>query len=149
MLGFEEAGATAAQQLGYGVAAGVEYLDGMTSKGSRCWPSHCRALSFSVAIGSSYFFEIAKLRALRLLWSRVVESFGGKGSEAKNRHIRPHVALEHNHLRPARQCTEGDNGSHVGRHRRRRFHLRGSRLTNPMQNLAKPAAAWRVTHRLS
>lgn len=82
VLALEQAGASIAQQLGYAIAEGVEYLDGMTSKGVNVGRATA-ALSFSVAVGSSYFFEIAKLRALRLLWSRVVESFGGKGSEAK------------------------------------------------------------------
>ena len=82
MLALEEAGATAAQQLGYGISAGVDYLDGVTSRGIGVARATA-ALSFSVGIGSSYFLEIAKLRALRLLWSRVVESFGGKNGEAR------------------------------------------------------------------
>ena len=82
MLALEEAGATAAQQLGYGIAAGVDYLNGVTSRGIGVARATA-ALSFSVGIESSYFLEIAKLRALRLLWSRVVESFGGKDSEAR------------------------------------------------------------------
>jgi len=36
------------------------------------------AIEFSFAIGANYFFQIAKLRAFRILWARVQESFGGK-----------------------------------------------------------------------
>jgi methylmalonyl-CoA mutase len=40
---------------------------------------------FSFAIGANYFFQIAKLRAFRMLWARAVESFGGSAQSAKAR----------------------------------------------------------------
>jgi methylmalonyl-CoA mutase len=43
------------------------------------------SITFSFAIGSSYFFQIAKLRAFRLLWARAVESFAGTREAAKAR----------------------------------------------------------------
>jgi methylmalonyl-CoA mutase len=42
-----------------------------------------RSVAFSFAIGSSYFFQIAKFRAFRKLWARAVESFGGTAEGAK------------------------------------------------------------------
>jgi len=44
-----------------------------------------KAIEFSFAIGSNYFFQIAKLRAFRMVWARVVESFGGTGEEGRAR----------------------------------------------------------------
>jgi methylmalonyl-CoA mutase len=43
------------------------------------------SITFSFAIGSSYFFQIAKLRAFRMLWALAVESFGGTKESAKAR----------------------------------------------------------------
>lgn len=62
---FEESGATTVQELGYALAEGIEFLVEHRPPG----------ITFSFAIGSSYFFQIAKLRAFRLLWARAVEAF--------------------------------------------------------------------------
>jgi methylmalonyl-CoA mutase len=43
------------------------------------------ALEFSFAVGSNYFFEIAKFRAFRVLWAQAVESFGGTHETARAR----------------------------------------------------------------
>ena len=60
-----EAGATAVQELGYALAEGVERLA----------QSDAREIEFVFAAGSTFFFEIAKLRAARLLWARAVSAF--------------------------------------------------------------------------
>jgi methylmalonyl-CoA mutase len=62
-----EAGAHAIQELGYGIAAGVERLAEETS---------APEIEFVFAAGPSYFLEIAKLRAARILWAQVVAAFG-------------------------------------------------------------------------
>jgi methylmalonyl-CoA mutase len=62
---FEESGATTVQELGYALAEGIEFLAEQRPPG----------VTFCFAIGSSYFFQIAKLRAFRLLWAGVVEAF--------------------------------------------------------------------------
>ena len=46
------------------------------------------AIEFCFAIGANYFFQIAKLRAFRMLWARAVESFGGTPSSARERLLR-------------------------------------------------------------
>jgi methylmalonyl-CoA mutase len=47
------------------------------------------SITFSFSIGSTYFFQIAKLRAFRMLWARAVESFGGEHEASKaNIHAR-------------------------------------------------------------
>jgi methylmalonyl-CoA mutase len=56
-----EAGATAVQELGYALAEGAERLAHVDA----------REIEFVFAAGSTFFFEIAKLRAARLLWARV------------------------------------------------------------------------------
>jgi methylmalonyl-CoA mutase len=72
---FEEAGATTVEELGFALAAGVDFLAAMTERGIAAVRATA-AIEFSFAIGSRYFFEIAKLRAFRMLWARAAESFG-------------------------------------------------------------------------
>jgi methylmalonyl-CoA mutase len=71
----QEAGATVVQELGYGIAEAIERLATAPERGQTAEDA-AGAIAFSFAIGSNFFFEIAKLRAARLLWSRVCESFG-------------------------------------------------------------------------
>jgi methylmalonyl-CoA mutase len=66
-----EAGANAVQQLGYALAAGVERLAAAGTVDDAA-----RAVEFVFAVGSTYFLEIAKLRAARLLWAQAVAAFG-------------------------------------------------------------------------
>jgi len=81
---FEESGATAVEEIGFSLAAGIDFLAAMQS--SRVDINRAvAAIAFSFAIGSNYFFQIAKLRAFRLLWARAVESFGGTREGAKAR----------------------------------------------------------------
>jgi methylmalonyl-CoA mutase len=78
---FHDAGATTVQELGYAIAAGIDYLDGLTAR-SLPVDQAARALVFSFAAGSNFFFEIAKLRAARLLWAHAVEAFGPKDRDS-------------------------------------------------------------------
>jgi methylmalonyl-CoA mutase len=71
-----EAGAHAIQELGYAIAAGVELLAART--GSKPVDEAARDIEFVMAVGPSYFMEIAKLRAARLLWAQAVAAFGPK-----------------------------------------------------------------------
>jgi methylmalonyl-CoA mutase len=81
---FEEAGATAVEEIGFTLAAVVDYLAEMQSRGVDINRA-ANAVAFSFAIGANYFFQIAKLRALRMLWARAVESFGGSAESARAR----------------------------------------------------------------
>ncbi|MCX6632664.1 MAG: methylmalonyl-CoA mutase family protein [Candidatus Solibacter sp.] len=69
-----EAGAHAIQELGYGIAAGVERLAALTAT----LPVETVApqIEFVFAVGPNCFMEIAKLRAARLLWAQAVNAFG-------------------------------------------------------------------------
>lgn len=62
---YENAGANMAQQLGYAMAHANEYLNYLEQKGSL---GKMKSMVFKVSVGGNYFFEIAKLRALRSLW---------------------------------------------------------------------------------
>ena len=79
---FEEAGATAAEEVGFTLAAGVDFLDEMKEHEVDAGRA-AAALEFSFAMGSNYFFQIAKLRAFRIVWARAVESFGGARAKAR------------------------------------------------------------------
>lgn len=69
-----DAGATAAQELAYALAEGVEHLDAATADG-RAAAEAADRLTFVFAVGGYYFLEIAKLRAARLLWTQAVAAF--------------------------------------------------------------------------
>ncbi len=70
-----EAGATAVQELAYTLADGVEYVRAALSKGLKV-DDFAPQLSFFFAIGMNFFVEVAKLRAARVLWSRLMQQFG-------------------------------------------------------------------------
>jgi methylmalonyl-CoA mutase len=80
----DEAGATAVQEVGFTLAAGIDFLAAMQSAAVDINRA-AASITFSFAIGSSYFFQIAKLRAFRMLWALAVESFGGTKESAKAR----------------------------------------------------------------
>ncbi len=63
---YQNAGANMVQQLAYGLAHANEYLNYFESNGQL---KQSFNIIFKVAVGSNYFFEIAKLRALRILWN--------------------------------------------------------------------------------
>ncbi|MGH9013707.1 MAG: methylmalonyl-CoA mutase [Acidimicrobiia bacterium] len=73
----QEAGATAVQELAFTIADGLEYVRAATGRGLDI-DAFAGRLSFFFAIGMNFFMEVAKLRAARLLWARVVRPFGPK-----------------------------------------------------------------------
>jgi methylmalonyl-CoA mutase len=75
-----EAGAHAIQELGFGLAAGVDRLAELTA--AKPVAEAAREIEFVFAVGSNYFFEIAKLRAARLLWSQAVKAFNPQDEDA-------------------------------------------------------------------
>jgi len=83
-----EAGADAIQQLGIALAAGVEKLTKLCE--DRPVDVAAREIEFVFAVGSTYFFEIAKLRAARMLWARAVAAFAPTDLDScrMNLHVR-------------------------------------------------------------
>jgi methylmalonyl-CoA mutase len=86
-----EAGGNAVQQLGYALAAGVERLTALAATSTV--DEAARSIEFVFSISSTYFLEIAKLRAARLIWAQAVAAFGPKD---------PQCALARIHARTTR-----------------------------------------------
>jgi methylmalonyl-CoA mutase len=83
----QEAGATADLELAYTLADGLEYLRAGIRAGLAI-DDFAPRLSFFWAIGMNHFMEIAKLRAARVLWAKIVKQFGPKS--AKSMALRTH-----------------------------------------------------------
>ncbi|MBY0430082.1 MAG: methylmalonyl-CoA mutase [Rhodospirillales bacterium] len=73
----QEAGATAVQELAFTLADGLEYVRAARAKGLPI-DDFAPRLSFFFAIGMNFFMEVAKLRAARLLWARLIAPFEPK-----------------------------------------------------------------------
>ena len=71
----QEAGATADLEMGYTLADGLEYLRTGTGAGLSV-DAFAPRLSFFWAIGKDFFMEVAKMRAARMLWAKLVKRFG-------------------------------------------------------------------------
>ncbi|MFT4288845.1 methylmalonyl-CoA mutase [Nocardioides sp.] len=83
----QEAGATADLELAYTLADGVEYIRTGLAAGMDV-DAFAPRLSFFWAIGMNFFMEVAKMRAARALWSRLVSQFDPKSP--KSRSLRTH-----------------------------------------------------------
>ena len=83
----QEAGATADIELAYTLADGLEYLRTGVKAGLSI-DKFAPRLSFFWGIGKNYFMEVAKMRAARLLWAKIVKSFGPK--DPKSMALRTH-----------------------------------------------------------
>ena len=77
----QEAGATLVQELAFTLADGREYVRAALKKGLDV-DDFAGRLSFFFAIGMNFFMEAAKLRAARLLWTRIMEEFEPKKSSS-------------------------------------------------------------------
>ncbi|MFJ5932997.1 methylmalonyl-CoA mutase [Streptomyces sp. NPDC093071] len=77
----QEAGATADLELAYTLADGVEYIRAGREAGLDV-DAFAPRLSFFWAIGMNFFMEVAKLRAARLLWAKLVKQFDPKNTKS-------------------------------------------------------------------
>ena len=77
----QEAGADNVLELAYTLADGMEYVRAAMSKGLDV-DDFAPRLSFFFAIGTDFFMEIAKLRAARTLWSKIMRDFGAKNEKS-------------------------------------------------------------------
>lgn len=77
----QEAGADNVLELAYTLADGMEYVRAAMSKGLDV-DDFAPRLSFFFAIGTDFFMEIAKLRAARTLWSKIMKDFGAKNEKS-------------------------------------------------------------------
>ncbi|HNR83233.1 methylmalonyl-CoA mutase [Ottowia sp.] len=77
----QEAGATQALELAFTLADGKEYVRTALAKGMDV-DAFAGRLSFFWAIGMNFYLEIAKMRAARLLWCRIMKGFGAKNPKS-------------------------------------------------------------------
>ena len=77
----QEAGADNVLELAYTLADGMEYVRAALSKGLDI-DDFAPRLSFFFAIGTDFFMEIAKLRAARTLWYKIMRDFGAKNEKS-------------------------------------------------------------------
>ena len=77
-----EAGATAVQELAFTIADGKEYVQRACATGLDI-DAFAGRLSFFFGIGMNFFMEVAKLRAARTLWHRVMDGLGAKDERSK------------------------------------------------------------------
>jgi methylmalonyl-CoA mutase len=78
---YDGGGASAVQEVAYTVATGIEYLRQLTRAGLSIEDS-ARQIGFSYAISGDFFTQIAKLRAARGLWAKVIVAAGGEQDAA-------------------------------------------------------------------
>jgi methylmalonyl-CoA mutase len=72
---FANSGSSIVQELAFSLAQGAEYLTQLTELGLSV-DEVAKKIKFNFGIGNNYFMEIAKLRAARLLWAKIVEAYG-------------------------------------------------------------------------
>jgi len=77
----QEAGATPALELGLTLADGMEYVRTAINKGMDV-DDFAGRLSFFFGVGMNFYMEVAKLRAARLLWCRIMQDFGAKSPKS-------------------------------------------------------------------
>ncbi|HNV80882.1 MAG: methylmalonyl-CoA mutase family protein [Tenuifilaceae bacterium] len=74
---FRSAGSSLVHELAFSLAMGAEYMTWLTEQGIPADEAASK-LKFTFAVGSSYFLEIAKFRAARMLWAKIVEAYEPK-----------------------------------------------------------------------
>jgi len=79
---FNNAGSSIVQELGYSLAIGAEYLTRLTDLGMDAGVVAPK-MRFNFGVGGNYFMEIAKLRAARLLWAKIVKAYGPKCTDCE------------------------------------------------------------------
>ena len=102
----QEAGATADIELAYTLADGLEYLRAGVAAGIDI-DAFAPRLSFFWAIGTNHFMEIAKMRAARMLWAKIVKQFNPKNPKS--------LALRTHSQTSGWSLTEQDPFNNVGR----------------------------------
>src|SRR5690554_4384497 len=102
----QEAGATADIELAYTLADGIEYLRAGIDAGIPV-DKFAPRLSFFWGIGMNHFMEIAKMRAARLLWAKILKSFGAENPKS--------MALRTHSQTSGWSLTEQDPFNNIGR----------------------------------
>ncbi|MFP4024416.1 MAG: methylmalonyl-CoA mutase family protein [Thiohalospira sp.] len=83
---FNNSGASIVQELGFVLSMGNQYLNILTDKGLDV-DTVAQNLKFNFGVGTNYFMEIAKFRAARMLWAKIVEAYEPKRKEVAKMNI--------------------------------------------------------------
>lgn len=109
-FGIQQAGATTWQEIAFCLSTGNEYLVALLNTGLNI-DQAANCISFNIGIGSNFFYEIAKIRSLKRLWSKIIHAYEPKHESAYNckinvqiGHLNKSVADPHTNL--LRQTTE-------------------------------------------
>ncbi len=78
---YHNAGAHNVQEIAFALSQANEYLASLTDEGASI-DEIAPKMQFTISVGSNYFLEIAKLRAIKMLWAQIVEQYQPKNSES-------------------------------------------------------------------
>ncbi|MDQ0202612.1 methylmalonyl-CoA mutase family protein [Pectinatus haikarae] len=90
---FSRGGANDVQEIAYTLSMAVSYLRALLERGMEI-DAAASQISFTFSMGANFFMQIAKLRAVRPIWAKIIKEFGG-GEDAQRMYI---------HARPALFC---------------------------------------------
>ncbi len=79
---YHDGGIDSVQELAFVLATTAEYIQALSARGLDI-AQISKRIALSISIGSNYFMEIAKIRALKMLYATLIESFGGAGEAQK------------------------------------------------------------------
>lgn len=79
---YHNGGASSIQELAYVLSTGVYYIKSLIDEGLSI-EEIAPKIKISISVGSNFFMEIAKIRALRVLWAKIIKEFGGSEELAK------------------------------------------------------------------
>ncbi len=111
---YHNGGASTTQELAFALATAVDYVRAMQARGLSIDDIAPR-IRFSLSIGTNFFMEIARLRAARLLWAKIVQAFGGnEASQKMSLHARTSAwnqTVYDPHVNLLRATTEAFSGA--------------------------------------
>ncbi len=81
---YRDAGATIVQELGFALSVGAQYVSKLSELGADV-TTIAKKMKFNFGVGANYFMEIAKIRAARLLWAKILEAYKVAPEDAKMR----------------------------------------------------------------
>ncbi len=91
-VSLSDAGAYTTQELGYALAWGEQYLSLMIENGIDA-DNAAKAIKFNFGVGGNYFMEIAKFRAARMLWAKIVEAYKPLSDDAAKMKVHARTSM--------------------------------------------------------
>ena len=144
---FGNRGATATQQIAFSLNTAAALLAELPDADTTA-AEVAAALHLHLAIGPSYFPEMAKLRAVRRLWATLLHAFGLPAELSAGLRIHAsHSFLDADHPGPAHQPAAPHHGGHERRAGRGRFAERWPPSTACLPRPTSFRAGWRATSR--